>query len=116
MPGPGRLAEYQGGLTNYVMAVAVVAAIGGVMFGYDIVSLPELPWLSMTALHSAFMQPAGTALGAPYAGAAAWMSRRQGPPCWLSGDRLGCCSLSDPTHPDQVGPGSLPAAGRGGRG
>lgn len=34
--GLGRMAQYQGGMTLYVLVVAVEAAIGGFLFGLDI--------------------------------------------------------------------------------
>ncbi len=36
--GMGRVGHYRGGMTTYVLVVAVVAAIGGLLFGFDIVS------------------------------------------------------------------------------
>lgn len=35
-PGPGKGKEYPGNLTRHVIVTCVVAAMGGLIFGYDI--------------------------------------------------------------------------------
>ncbi|KAL3624953.1 Transcription factor stp1 [Castilleja foliolosa] len=35
-PGPGDGKEYPGNLTPYVMVTCIIAAMGGLIFGYDI--------------------------------------------------------------------------------
>ncbi|KAK4386635.1 Sugar carrier protein C [Sesamum angolense] len=35
-PGPGTGKEYPGNLTPYVIVTCVIAAMGGLIFGYDI--------------------------------------------------------------------------------
>lgn len=42
----GRAAEYKGRLTKFVVFVAIIAASGGLLFGYDLVSRLAYPGIA----------------------------------------------------------------------